>query len=113
MYTREEIYYHLSSLQDENIRFTNHFLKRLQIRNKIGVTVLNDPEEIKKILLNRCPVYVECEEKDEYKVYYDVSDTQDLIIVLWLRVSSPVKIRLLTLYPQKVNRRLNKNGRTL
>jgi hypothetical protein len=114
LHTLEEIYHYLSSLHDENITLTYHFVKRFETRYRIGKTVLKDAEEIKKILLNTRPVYVEeGKQKGEYKVYYEMSEARDLIIVLCLRVASPVKISLITLYPQTINRRLNKNGRDL
>jgi len=111
--TVDEIYGLLSGLKDEDIKYAVHFLARLKIRGQIGNVKLEDIEEIRKILLNRCPVCIEYQGNDEYKVYYDITGTHDLVIIMWLRVSTKTNVKLITLYPQKINRRLNKNGRQL
>lgn len=111
MLTTDEIYEVLSTINEDGIEYKNHFLLRLNTRARISSVVPNNLEEIKKILLNRCPVYVDYQGNNEYKVFYDITDKRDLVVVLWLRVTSPTKIKFITLYPQDVRRRLKKNER--
>jgi uncharacterized phosphosugar-binding protein len=60
---------------------------------------------------NTYPVYVEYQRKDgRFKVYYNVTEKYDLIIVLSLSASNPIKVELITIYKQEAKRRLNKHG---
>lgn len=113
MFSKEGLFKVLSTLDNKNIECRRHFLDRLNIRGQTANIEIKDVEEIKKILLNRCPVYVEYLTEDEYKLFYDITDKYDLVIIIYIYVSSPTKVRLITMYPQKVNRRLNQNGREL
>lgn len=103
----------LSTLDDANIECRTHFIDRFNIRGKTANIELRNIDEMKKILLNTCPVYVEYQAKNEYKIFYDITEKHDLVIILFIHISSPTKVRLITMYPQKAARRLNKNGRQL
>lgn len=111
MYNEEELFKLLSTTNKTNFEFKRHFLDRLKLRAQNSNAVPDDITEIQKILLNRCPVYVDYQGDDEYKVFYDISEKYDLVIILWLQVSSGSKIKLITVYPQPVKRRFNKNGK--
>lgn len=111
MYNAEDLFKLLSTTNKTNLEFKTHFLDRLKLRAQNNNVVPDNITEIQKILLNRCPVYVDYQGNNEYKVFYDISEKYDLVIILWLRVSSDSKIKLITVYPQPVKRRFNKNGK--
>lgn len=114
MLTAEEIYALLSTTDKKNIEFKTHFLDRLKTRARSGNGIPNDIIELKKILLNTCPTHVAYQEnnkfkdENEYQVFYNITEKYDLCVVLSLIFSNPIKIKFITLYPQKVNRRLKK-----
>ena len=114
MLTAEEIYELLCITNEKNIEYRVHFVKRLETRARISDIIPNDIAEFKKILLNRCPVYVDYQEnnelkdENEYRVFYNITEKYDLVVVLSLVSCSPIKIKFITLYQQNVNRRLSK-----
>jgi hypothetical protein len=105
--TAEELFTYLSAISENNIKFRPHFLDRLETRSN---GVVPDESGVKKILINTRPVYVEYQSKDgRFKVYYNVTEKYDLIIVMSLSAASPIKIELTTIYKQEAKRRLNKH----
>lgn len=109
--TAEEIYKLLSTTDEKNTEYKSHFLYRLIKRAQICDSMPQNLTEIQKILLNRCPVYIDSQEnnelknENEYKVFYNINEKYDIVIVLSLIYSSPVKIKFITVYPQHANRR--------
>lgn len=119
MLTVEEMYKLLSSTDTKNMEYKSHFLKRLTTRAKICDVMPQDLTEVQKILLNTSPVYIDYQEdnelanEDEYRVFYNIDEKYDIVIVLSLINSNPVKIKFITVYPQRVNRRLKLNERRI
>lgn len=117
MFTTAEICKLLSTIDEKNTEFKLHFLDRLIKRSRLCDSMPRDLTDFKKILLNSNPVYIDYQEnnklknENEYKVFYNISEKYDIVIVLSLIKSNPVKIKFITVYPQHVNRRSKINER--
>ena len=117
LFTADEIYKFLSKIDEKNTEFKSHFLDRFIKRAQICDSMPQDLTDFKKILLNSFPVYIDYQEnnelknENEYKVFYNINEKHDIVIVLSLIKSSPVKVKFITVYPQHVNRRLKINER--
>ena len=63
-----------------------------------------DLAEFRKILLNSFPVYIDYQEnnelkdENEYKVFYNINEKYDIVVVLSLICSNPIKIKIITVY---------------
>ena len=100
MMNAEEIFKCLSSKKESDLIFTKHFIDRYHER-------INEVPNIKVIanmLLTCSPNFSEPEEEDKYKLYYNLTEESDLIIIIVL-AKNP---RLLTLYSQPTYRRSQK-----
>jgi len=100
MMNTEEIFKCLSSKKESDLIFTKHFIDRYHER-------INEVPNIKVIanmLLTCSPNFSEPEEEDKYKLYYNLTEESDLIIIIVL-AKNP---RLLTLYSQPTYRRSQK-----
>lgn len=101
MITAEEMFNYLSSLNENSIIFTNHFLENYKKRgNDLPIK-----EEIIKIILSQCPEYIVYQDDNKFKVFYILTEKYDLVIVMVVRVINPNTIRLITVYKQKAHRR--------
>ena len=111
MFTTGEICKLLSTVDERNAEFKLHFLDRLTKRAQLCDSMPQNLTDFKKILLNSFPVYIDYQEnnelkdENEYKVFYNIDEKYDIVIVLSLVQSDPVKIKFITVYPQHVNRR--------
>jgi hypothetical protein len=100
MMNTEEIFKCLSSKKESDLIFAKHFIDRYHER-------INEVPNIKVIanmLLTCSPNFSEPEEEDKYKLYYNLTEESDLIIIIVL-AKNP---RLLTLYSQPTYRRSQK-----
>jgi hypothetical protein len=110
--TAKELFKLLSTTREDDIDYKLHFLKRLTDRAEICDIMPKDLTEFKKILLNNFPVYIDYQEdnelknENEYKVFYNINEKYDIVVVLSLICSKPVKIKIITVYPFHVKRRL-------
>lgn len=110
--TAEELFKLLSTTRENDIEYKSHFLKRLTDRAEICDIIPKDLKEFKKILLNNFPVYIDYQEnnelkdENEYKVFYNINEKSDIVVVLALICSNPVKIKFITVYPFHTKRRL-------
>jgi len=115
--TAEEIYKLLSTTDEKNTEYKSHFLNRLIKRAQLCDSMPQDLTEVQKILLNRCPIYIDYQEnnelknENEYKVFYNINEKYDIVIVLSLIHSTPIKIKFITVYPQHANRRSKTDDR--
>lgn len=111
MFTTDEIHKLLSIIDEKNIEFKFHFLDRLIKRAQLCDIMPQDLTDFKKILLNSYPVYIDYQEnnepktENEYRVFYNINEKYDLVVVLSLVKSVPMKIKFITVYPQHANRR--------
>ena len=100
MMSTEEIFKYLSSKKESDLIFTKHFIDKYHER-------INEVPNIKVIvimLLTCSPNFSEPEEEDKYKLYYNLTEESDLIIIIVL-AENP---RLITLYSQPTYRRSQK-----
>jgi hypothetical protein len=110
--TADELFKLLSTTTEDNIEYKLHFLKRLTDRAQICDIIPEDLTEFKKILLNSFPVYIDYQEdnelkdENEYKVFYNINEKYDIVVVLSLIYSNPTKIKIITVYPFHAKRRL-------
>lgn len=111
MLTPEEIYKLLSTSNEKNLEFKSHFLDRFIKRAQICDVMPQNLTEVKKILLNSCPVYIDYQEnnelknENEYKVFYNINEKYDIVVILSVINSNPIKIKFITVYPQHTTRR--------
>jgi hypothetical protein len=110
--TAEKLFKLLSTTDKDNLEYKLHFLDRLTKRAQICDIMPQDLTDFRKILLNSFPVYIDYQEdnelkdENEYKVFYNINEKYDIVVVLSLICSNPVKIKIITVYPFHAKRRL-------
>ena len=97
----------LSRSKEENITISIHFMERYENRkNK-----LPDLSEIIKILINKTPVGILKQSENKFRLYYELDEKYDLIIVISVWNVNPIEINLVTTYPQEKKKRERKDER--
>jgi len=48
----------------------------------------------------------ELKNENEYKVFYNINEKYDIVVILSVINSNPIKIKFITVYPQHATRRL-------
>jgi len=115
LFTDDEICKLLSTVNENNVEFKLHFLDRLIKRAQLCDSMPQNLKDFKKILLNSSPVYIDYQEnnelkdENEFRVFYNINEKYDIVIVLSLVNSNPVTIKFITVYPKHANRRLKVN----
>jgi hypothetical protein len=109
--TAEELFKLLSTTKEQDIRYSQHFLERVELRSD---EIVPTRGEATKILINTYPTYVEYQSKhDRYKLYYNTTEKYDFAIVISLHPTSSKTVELITIFKLKARRRLNKNERNI
>ncbi|AEF96335.1 hypothetical protein [Methanotorris igneus] len=97
----DEVIKLISNAKEENFQKTKHFKIRYKCRNK----KLPEESEFINILLTKKPVGILKQGVDKFKVYYELDEEYDMIVILSIKNTNPLKINLITVFPSKRSRR--------
>ncbi|ACV25375.1 hypothetical protein QIT38_gp35 [Methanocaldococcus fervens tailed virus 1] len=103
----DEVIEILSEIEEENITITNHFIERCESRKD----KLPNISKIKNMLLTQKPVGILKQSGNKFRLYYELDEKYDLIIVISVWNTNPIEINLVTTYPQEKKKRERKDER--
>ncbi len=91
----------LFKAKEDNITISNHFIERYENRKY----KLPDLSEIINILTNKTPIGILKQSETKFRLYYELDEKYDIIIVISVWNTNPIIINLVTLYPQEKKKR--------
>lgn len=100
---------YLSKIDMSNLRVTHHFETRANERKN---DIHPDVNGIYDVIFNEKPVGILKQNEDTFKLYYNLSENHDLIIIISVKSPNPIIINLITcfLVDSKKRRRENASG---
>jgi ABC-type uncharacterized transport system permease subunit len=72
---------------------------------------LPDISKIRNMLLTQKPVGILKQDVNKFRLYYELDEKYDLIIVISVWNTNPIEINLVTTYPQEKKKRERKDER--
>jgi len=106
-YSIEDIINFLKNIDRTNLIETRHFRKHIDENIPEISSVIND------YILKQKPVGILRQDNTKFKLYYELDEKYDLIVVISVNVKSenPITISLITCFKQKASRRVRKDER--
>lgn len=92
----------MSCAKNSTLIKTRHYIEMLELRQN---GIVPDDDGIIDLLSTQTPVYIERQTNDNFKLFYSIDVTYDLIIVMSCKSTSPYKIALITIHQQEARRR--------
>ena len=99
----EDIIRLLNDIGIDNLSETKHFPKHIEENIPEISSVIND------YILSKKPVGILKQDDSKFKLYYELDDKYDLIIVISVKSESPITISLITCFKQASKRRVRKD----
>ncbi len=102
-YDIEDIIDILKNIDMDNLIETSHFTKHINENIPEISSVIND------YLLDKKPVGILKQDSSKFRLYYELDEKYDLIIVISIKSEDPVKISLITCFKQKSKKRVRRD----
>ncbi|UXM85125.1 hypothetical protein [Methanococcus aeolicus] len=99
----EDIIRLLYNLSIDNLIETKHFTKHIEENIPEISSVIND------YILCKKPVGILKQDNSKFKLYYELDEIYDLIVIIGIKSESPTTISLITCFKQESKRRVRKD----
>jgi hypothetical protein len=97
---------YLSKIDINNLHSTDHFMIRVDERKS---DIYPDLNGIIKIILNDTPLDILKQSEDKFKLIYNLNKDYDYIIIISLKKTNPLRINLVSCFPEESRRRRREN----
>ena len=97
----DEVLNYIITAKKENFKETEHFkIKSERRKNK-----LPSRDELIYMLEDIKPVGILKQNSEKFKIYYELDEKYDIVIILSIKSIEPLSINLITTFPEKRSKR--------
>lgn len=106
-YDVREVLDYLAKIEKINLHLTDHFRIRANERKS---DIYPDTNGIVDIILNDIPCGILKQSDDKFKLIYNLNTDDDCIIIVSVKNSSPIRINLVSTFPDEAKKRRREDG---
>jgi len=93
---------YISKIDISNLHFTHHFILKADERKS---DIYPDLKGIIEIILNETPMGILKQSEEKFKLIYNLNKDDDYIIIISVKNTNPLRINLVSCFPEESKKR--------